>query len=390
MNRSIEQVIENLVPRYSDAIPAVLVELANSLFVQSRSKCTLKAEEEIARLYACANLACERLRSQLNLPPIEPRPPIPPRAYNKLYAYLQTQLEPKTPSKKCARSRANTPLSRTRLTPSKSALTQSIQRERSTVGAELWKLNDLKKNSTKNSSDEKESKIPQYVAPVIRMLCRQMQTPRAIPHVIAGVESILCLPRPEKMVNEQINNSNLTLSALIAAVWFFVVVKMRGPEEQWRENVERRKEVREFLENARENKTLREKIGDDDESWKNWESTTQKDINEWRKEIIAGKWKALDWWINIVEGIGVENTLAQDDSAVSSGQDEEMQDGGEHTNFKRTKVAERYDYLTEERRKEYAEWSLNIQSRIKRLIASKETEDMTDHSTRNVTVEEMN
>ncbi|RKF82533.1 putative origin recognition complex subunit 6 [Golovinomyces cichoracearum] len=390
MNRSIEQVIENLVPRYSDTIPTALVELANSLFVQSRSKCTLKAEEEIARLYACANLACERLRSQLNLPPIEPRPPIPPRAYDKLYAYLQTQLEPKTPSKKCSRSRANTPLSRTRLTPSKSTLTHSVQRERPTVGAQSWKLKDPKKNSTKNSSDEKESKVPRYVAPIIRMLCKQMQTPKAIPHVIAGVESILCLSRPEKMVNEPINNSNFTLPALIAAVWFFVVGKMRGREEQWRENTKRKREVREFLENAREIKTLQEKTSGDEESWKDWKSITQKDINEWGKEIIAGKWKEMDWWRNIVEGTGVENTPAQDDSAVSSDQDEEMQDGEEHTNFKHMEVAKRYDYLTEERRKEYAEWSKNIQSRIKELIASKEAEGTTDHSTRNVTVEEMN
>lgn len=60
MNKPIEQALENLLPRYSDVLPPQLIELASSLVVQSRSKCSLKADEEVARIYACANLACER------------------------------------------------------------------------------------------------------------------------------------------------------------------------------------------------------------------------------------------------------------------------------------------------------------------------------------------
>lgn len=61
MSRPIELTLENLIPRHSGALPRELVELAGSLLAQSRNKCSnLKAEEEVARLYACANLACER------------------------------------------------------------------------------------------------------------------------------------------------------------------------------------------------------------------------------------------------------------------------------------------------------------------------------------------
>ena len=64
MDRSITQAMTGLVPAISGPLPKELVELAISLLAQSRNKASsLKAEEEIARSYACANLACERLEA---------------------------------------------------------------------------------------------------------------------------------------------------------------------------------------------------------------------------------------------------------------------------------------------------------------------------------------
>lgn len=61
MSRPIDQALSNLIPRYSGQLPHELVELANGLFAQSRLKAgNLKAEEEVGRAYACANIACER------------------------------------------------------------------------------------------------------------------------------------------------------------------------------------------------------------------------------------------------------------------------------------------------------------------------------------------
>ena len=59
MDRSIAQALSGLAPTLND-LPPELLELAASLLAQSRSQGSLKAEEEIARSYACANLACER------------------------------------------------------------------------------------------------------------------------------------------------------------------------------------------------------------------------------------------------------------------------------------------------------------------------------------------
>lgn len=61
MSKPIEQALSNLIPRHPGAIPPELFDLASSLLAQSRTKAsTLKAEEEIGRTYAVANIACER------------------------------------------------------------------------------------------------------------------------------------------------------------------------------------------------------------------------------------------------------------------------------------------------------------------------------------------
>ena len=61
MDRSVAQALTGLVPSLNGPLPPELVELAMSLLAQSRGNASsLKADEEIARTYACANIACER------------------------------------------------------------------------------------------------------------------------------------------------------------------------------------------------------------------------------------------------------------------------------------------------------------------------------------------
>ena len=61
MSRPVEKALGEIIPRLSGPLPPELIELASSLLAQSRSKiANLKAEEEIGRTYACANIACER------------------------------------------------------------------------------------------------------------------------------------------------------------------------------------------------------------------------------------------------------------------------------------------------------------------------------------------
>ena len=61
MDKSIEQSLNGLMSTLTGPLPPELRELAVSLLAQSRVRAsTLKADEEIARSYVCASLACER------------------------------------------------------------------------------------------------------------------------------------------------------------------------------------------------------------------------------------------------------------------------------------------------------------------------------------------
>ena len=58
---SIERALTGLMPTLNGPLPPELMELALSLLARSRSLVqSLKPDEEIARSYACAQLACER------------------------------------------------------------------------------------------------------------------------------------------------------------------------------------------------------------------------------------------------------------------------------------------------------------------------------------------
>jgi origin recognition complex subunit 6 len=56
-----EQALTGLVPALNGPLPQELIDLTLSLLARSRSVASsLKSDEEIARPYACAQLACER------------------------------------------------------------------------------------------------------------------------------------------------------------------------------------------------------------------------------------------------------------------------------------------------------------------------------------------
>lgn len=64
MSRQLEQTLLSLIPTYSSDLPPQLVSVASSLLAQSKLNASvLKPEEEVARLYACAHLACNRYGS---------------------------------------------------------------------------------------------------------------------------------------------------------------------------------------------------------------------------------------------------------------------------------------------------------------------------------------
>ena len=61
MSKQVELALLSLMPTYGKDLPPQLIELTKSLLAQSHNRASaLKQEEEIARHYACANIACDR------------------------------------------------------------------------------------------------------------------------------------------------------------------------------------------------------------------------------------------------------------------------------------------------------------------------------------------
>ncbi|KAH8696329.1 origin recognition complex, subunit 6 [Talaromyces proteolyticus] len=407
-NRPVEQALATLLPTHANELPPELVTLAQSLIAQSRSYASsLKPEEEIARPFACAEIACRRLSRLLKLPPLLGRPPCPPRVYKKLYTFLDNSIgtnkaNPKkegtakglnrTPSK--STPRRNTPL---KDTPSRTA---SVKRAR------------FMHNPTQSSQNINDA--PEWVMPSIRTVCKTLSTPaprmslwsrppisRSLPpHIFAGVSSILhfITAMPDKEFdkldedasefleifrtpsNKSTDDYKELVNALIVAIYFLVLARRRSPgpgaenngsANPGREEESRKMDKKTFSEMRQ---TALSSLG---------LSPTEKrhgeDVDAWIAVVMGQKWaKSQEWFENIP-------LAGERDEEFVDGHVLEDEDNTDLTNAKRRKtkllvqtgnreglllpglgtmMQDRVDYLSEDRREDYAEWKTEIMKRI--------------------------
>ncbi|PQE21488.1 Origin recognition complex subunit 6 protein [Rutstroemia sp. NJR-2017a BBW] len=385
MNKAIELVLTNLIPRHSGAIPPTLLDLSSSLLAQSRVKCSLSPEQEIART----------LKTTLNLPKIEPRPPVPPSVYKKLYAYLETTLQSGTPRKR-TRHTDDVPRSGSHLstpsraqkrtpgrndTPIKSAL-PTPGRGTPSKSRSLAGFRTPKKGLKFEKRDE--SRIPRWIPVVGREMCRGLGTEDAMAHVRAGVESLVWLDMErggEKMMGKW--------PALMIAVWAHVRKRLRevggdgeGVVMTKEEFAEWRGEALVFLRGVRRDEGVRGRVergvGGEEVGWRGWdlpfeeeedddEGRNERDVNNWMKEINAQGWLDMDWYYNITS----TSTSAHANSRSAS---EEVEEGIERALVREDEMRyglgtmrqKKVDYLTEERRAAYRVWERRMKAEIER------------------------
>ncbi|KAM3066100.1 hypothetical protein ACMFMG_010558 [Clarireedia jacksonii] len=404
MNKAIELVLTNLIPRHSGAIPSALLDLSSSLLAQSRVKCSLNAEQEIARTYACAHIACERLKTTLNLPKIEPRPPVPPSVYKKLYAYLESTLQSGTPRKRArytddvprSGSHLSTP-SRTQKrtpgrndTPIKSNL-PTPQRGTPSKGRSLAGFRTPKKGLKFEKRDD--SRIPRWIAVVGREMCRELGTEDATAHVLAGVESIVWMDMER---DGKAGGKEMTMGkwpALMIAVWAHVRKRLREVEANGEAIVmtkegfaEWRGEAVEFLRGVRRDEGVKGRVekgaGGEEMGWKGWdlssegeeeedEGRNEKDVNDWMREINAQGWLDMDWYYNITS---TSTSALENSKSNSRSASEEAEEGVQRALVREDEMRyglgtmrqKKVDYLTEERRAAYKVWERRIRGEIER------------------------
>lgn len=394
MSRPIEQALNNLIPRHPGSLPPELIELASSLLAQSRSKISnLRAEEEIGRTYACANLACERyitspslsystllitnhsLKTTLNLPSIESRPPCPPKIYKKLYGHFDQILI--STSRKRTKSSTNNPSTPSKPLPQK----QTPVKGQSLEG---FRGHRTPKRGLRYGSNKEKEKLPKWVGPAIRKICKEFDAGKAVPHVWAGVESVLYLPCPKDGEGgadmEDGPKMKGKMPALIIAVWFFVMTRLAGKETNGKEYVKRRKKILEILLGMREDEAVVAKVGEEDKDWEKWECVTAKDVDHWLSDIVVREWNALDWYTNIEEGSGVSGTIeGEQDEATDDEEDKEAIQRASKRMRRAglgTMMQPKFDYLSDEKRDEYAVWKVAMLEKIDGLVVEGIIDDM--------------
>ncbi|KAH7320974.1 origin recognition complex, subunit 6 [Stachybotrys elegans] len=366
MSRQIEQALLSLMPTYGSDLPPSLVELAESLLAQSRHRAsTLKPEEEIARLYACANIACDRLKISLDLPPIEPRPPIPPRIYKRLYSHLENSLSGSSTPGRTTPRQTRTPSKRTRTggspdserpTPSRPTPTkeQSLAPFRTPSKTDKDASSRLRK-TTNSSADLPPNELQPWIRPTIRYMCAETSQQKLGPSVLAGMESIL-IPGGKRTEDEWVKEHT---TDLIAAIYFFTTMRVRaiasGEGMDRDEYVPQRKAILALLAQARMEVTV---AGyDEDEAWRDWTTLKAKEFDAAVAQVNERDWLQGDWYKGIDDVVqGVQDSDMLDADVADSSQ----------IPIRRadTMLQDKYDLLSDTRRADYKAWKESMLSRI--------------------------
>ncbi|KAL2195966.1 origin recognition complex subunit 6-domain-containing protein [Corynascus similis CBS 632.67] len=361
MNRSIEQTLLSLLPTHNSTLPEPLTVLAGSLLAQSRHRAsTLKAEEEVARLYACAHLACDRLKVALDLPPIDPRPPIPPRIYKRLYNHLDKILPAtastpgrntpggtvlgsgriRTPSTKLREQQQQQQLfntsplaNKSRTTPRKEKSLSEIRNQTvaSTTSPSKKRI-PASSSLTNNPSKQGPTALPPWMRPSLRYLLANLGPARIGPVVASGLESVIVGSGGGDDAWVRTNLVSV-LGALYLFVWRGVTWPSGGQDEFDRERY----------------------------GW------SEPSVREFDAAAVRGKrhgWFDMEWVSGVRDLVDREEDRKQEREG-DTGQEEEV----EQIRRADTMFQERYDYLSERKRKAYADWKEGMLKRIKELEA---------------------
>jgi origin recognition complex subunit 6 len=305
MPSPIEIALSSLLPTVS-YLPPELISLSTSLLAQSRTKASsLKAEEEIGRTYACCHIACQRLGHKLALEIGKPAPPVKPKVYNKLHTYLNAALKTTSTSRPANGGKTNEqPQEGTAGKSTRGATTaQTTPSKPTPVSTTTPTSRKRPAPSASQDADADPANIPDALKPTIRLICASSFDPGAIPHVFAGLSSILThlrtphtpkrgtkRPRIEKtgeFVPTTIHDDQLTNLAI--AVFVVVYSRTRG---EWN--------VDEFDVVDRAGRALRRHDTGDPEAEfvYNEEKAMTKEVQHFKKSIREAWWE-MEWIRNV-------------------------------------------------------------------------------------------
>ncbi|KAI0545228.1 hypothetical protein F4679DRAFT_562104 [Xylaria curta] len=379
MSRTLEPTLYSLLPSYATALPQPLLELASSLLAQSRhSAGALKVDEEVARSYACAHIACERLKISLDLPPIQVRPPIPPRLYKRLYTHLDNVLA----SASLARpGRVRTPTSKAKEADLFGSAQRIPSRGTPTKESSLAKFRSPAPaggNATPTKSASKpprlpakrkagglNSTLPAWIRPTIQLLCKELDQELIGRTVLAGMQTIVA-PHGRRTKDEWVNDN---LTPLLAALYCLVAgqlhVLVHGKDLDDKQYSKIRKSILNVLEQTQEKVAVSGM--DEDELWIGWSDVTSKDVDKAMAEIIKRGWQKDEWFDGFEDMVKRSEPDAQFSGDNVDTEDEDSRISEKlHVHRADTMFQSRWD-MTDQKRREYREWENGIMQRIEEI-----------------------
>ncbi|KAJ3575142.1 hypothetical protein NPX13_g4126 [Xylaria arbuscula] len=385
MSRTLEPTLYSLLPSHSTALPQPLLDLASSLLTQSRHNAgALKVDEEVARSYACAHLACERLKISLNLPPIQVRPPIPPRLYKRLYSHLDNVL-PSTSLSKPGRIRTPTSKARelglfgsaqrtpSRATPTKDASLASFRSPATTRvdGSPTKSASKPPRLPAKKKAGGLSTTLPAWIRPTIQLLCKELEQEIIGRTVLAGIQTIVA-PHGRQTKDQWVNDH---LTSLLAAVYCLVAGQLyvirQGQDLDNKQYAKMRNSILDILGHAQEKVTVHGM--DEDELWIGWSEVTSKEIDKAMAEIIKRGWHKDEWFDGFEEMVRrAEPDADKPDEDVDMEEEDTRVSERLHVQRSDTMFQSRWE-MTDKKRQEYREWKDDILKRIEEIERSQAT-----------------
>lgn len=394
MSRSIEQNLLSLMPTHGNQLPPSLVDTARTLLTQSRQRAsTLKADEEIARMYACAHIACERwvasshaagppkrryphsfrtsltprsrLKIRLNLPPIEARPPIPPRVYKRLFTHLDNilpgrQIRANTLTPKTPKNTRDLGSAVRRSEPR--ALDRSVSRSATQVTPKQITLVDTPTKSTSKGfvgRIDPAVGLRPWVRAVLGMLITEAGRQRWGRLVLEGVKHVLA-PGNKRTADPWVDEHlPATVAAIFATCMYAVDKIVAGAKSNAK--VLLRGDTIDIMKRAK--KELDVKGMSDEEFWDGWTGLSEVDVIRGMQRVEK-EW-AGEWFDILLDAAEAERDAKEREAQYRTFvKTQSPQRAPARLRKADMMHLDKFSFLSPEKQEAYAEWEADVLSRI--------------------------
>ncbi|KAF2461051.1 origin recognition complex, subunit 6 [Lineolata rhizophorae] len=386
MNKPIEQALTSLIPSINGPLPPELLTFAASLLAQSKTKArNLRPEEEISRTYACSNIACERLKQHLDLPKIEPRPPVPRRMYNRVFKYLDKQLADDSLSRPPRSTQVVPTHPGSRNVPDQMNLSSSHPRSSRASNRQI--LGKVSGYRTCAEDQTERNDLPLWVLRTLGMLGDSFGIPSAVPHVHVGILSVLaferqkghqqesgqsvrCLRRSQGTSDEPVEPiQEAQLPALVVTLFLYTLIRFSSTSISAGEHEMRRDQAIAVVDGTEHApKLTRGKMIDE--------------VEYFIRQAHRG-WLDLEWYKNIPEepethNEGSKMSVPDDGNELDVPQISTLREhlrnspplpseGGDLRAGLGTMMQDKVDYLSNDRRIDYVQWRRSIMNRVREI-----------------------